>query len=63
MIDKDVKIMKAKRNKRSQAARNRAYQKQWDALVDEMLNREKEGKPIKKIRTRIMKLNKEYARG
>ena len=51
-----------KRSKRSQAARNRAYQKKWDALVDELVKREREGKPIKKIRARIMKLNKEYAK-
>jgi hypothetical protein len=50
------------RNKRSQAAGNRAYQKKWDNLVDELVQREKGGKPTKKIRARIMKLNKEYAK-
>lgn len=50
-----------KKNRRSQAARNREYQKKWDALVDELVRREKEDKPTKKIRARIMKLNKEYS--
>ena len=50
-----------RKNKRSQAARNREYQKKWDALVDELVKREKEGKPTKRIRARILKLNKEYA--
>jgi hypothetical protein len=52
-------MTKVKRSRRSQAATNREYQRKWDALVDELVKREKEGKPTKKIRARIMKLNKE----
>jgi hypothetical protein len=58
-----VKYVKGKSQKKQekQATKNREYQKKWDALIDELVQRKKEGKPVKRIRARIMKLNKEYA--
>ena len=53
-------MAKTQRSKRSWAAGKREYQKKWDKLVDEIVEREKEGKPTTRLRTRVMKLNKEY---
>lgn len=55
-------MTKVKRSRRSQSARYREYQKKWDVLVDELVEREKQGKPTKKIRAQIMKLNREYGK-
>jgi hypothetical protein len=52
-----------KRSKRSQSARFREYQKKWDALIDRLVKYEKEGRPTKRIRAQIMKLNREYGKG
>jgi hypothetical protein len=54
-------IGKSQKAREKQATKNREYQKKWDALINELVQRKKEGKPVKRIRARIMKLNKEYA--